>query len=305
MLEPNFKIKPEIKKEDYGKFIIEPLPQGFGHTLGNALRRVLLTSLEGAAVTAVKISGVKHQFSTLPGLKEDVVELILNIKKIRVRLFDKKEAKMHLSAVGPKEIKAGDIEAPPEIEIVNKGLYLCFLSDKKSELDIEFTVGKGLDYQLAEEKKVETLGVIPVDAAFTPVFRVNYKVEATRVGRQTNLDKLILEIWTDKTMTPEKALEEATKILIPYFLQIYQPKVEVVEPVAVTPAISEEILKMLVEELDLPTRICNSLKNGGVETVGQLLGTHKKDLFKIKNLGGKSITLIEEKLREKGVALSV
>lgn len=306
MLEPNFKIKPEIEKEDYGKFIIEPLPQGFGHTLGNALRRVLLTSLEGSAVTAVKISGVKHQFSTLPGLKEDIIELILNIKKIRMQLFDKKEAKMRLSAVGPKEIKAGDIETPPEIEIVNKDLYLCSLADKKSEIDIEFTVEKGLGYQLAEEKKVETLGVIPVDASFTPVLRVNYKVEATRVGRQTNLDKLILEIWTDKTITPEKALEEAAKILTSYFLQMYEPtKATVEEPVAVTPAISEEILKMLIEELDLPTRICNSLKNGGIETVGQLLGTHKKDLFKIKNLGAKSIMAIEEKLREKGVALSV
>lgn len=305
MLEPIFKIKPAIKKDDYGKFLIEPLPAGFGHTLGNALRRVLLTSLEGAAVTAVKISGVKHQFSTLPGLKEDIVELILNIKKIRIKLFDKKESKMQLSVVGPKEVTVGDIETPPEIEIVNKDLYLCSLADKKSEIDIEFFVEKGYGYQLAEEKQVETLGVIPVDATFTPVLRVNYKVEATRVGRQTNLDRLVLEIWTDKTISPEKALEEAAKILVSYFLQIYQPKVETVEPVAVTPAVSEEILKMLVEELDLPTRICNSLKNGGIETVGQLLGTPRKDLFKIKNLGVKSIALIEEKLREKGVALSV
>ena len=305
MLEPNFQLKPEIKKDDYGKFIIEPLPSGYGHTLGNALRRVLLTSLNGAAVTAVKISGVKHQFSTIPGLKEDIIELILNIKKIRLRLFDKKDAKMHLSVSGPREVKASDIETPAEVEIINKDLYLCSIADKKSRLEIEFTVEEGTGYQLSEEKKVETLGVIPIDAMFTPVIRVNYKVEATRVGQQTNLDRLIIEIWTDKSLASEKALEKSAKILVSYFLQIYEPKAVVQESVAVTPAISEEILKMLVEELDLPTRICNSLKNGGIETVGQLLGTPKKDLFKIKNLGVKSITLVEEKLREKGVALSV
>ena len=224
---------------------------------------------------------------------------------MRLKLFDNKEAVMHLSKTGPGEVKAEDIKIPPEVEIINKDLYLASLSDKKSELNIEFTVEKGVGYQLADEKKVETLGIIPIDAMFTPVTRVNYKVEATRVGRQTNLDRLIIEIWTDKTITPQKALEQAAKILVSYFLQIYEPKVTFEEPVAVTPAISEEILKMLVEELDLPTRICNSLKNGGIETVGQLLGTHKKDLFKIKNLGTKSVTIIEEKLREKGVALSV
>lgn len=301
----NFKIKTEVKKDDYGKFIIEPLPSGYGHTLGNALRRVLLTSLEGAAVTTVKISGVKHQFSTLPGLKEDVIELILNVKNLRMRLFDKKEAKMRLIATGPKEVKAEEIEVPSEIEIFNKDLYLCSLADKKTELNMELTVNSGTGYQLASERKPTTLGEIPIDAAFTPVTRVNYKVAATRVGQQTNLDKLIMEIWTDKTIAPEKALEEAAKILVSYFLQIYEPRAVMEEPVAVTPAISQEILKMLVEELDLPTRISNSLKNGGIETVGQLLGTNKKNLFKIKNLGAKSIAIVEEKLREKGVALTV
>lgn len=301
----NFKIKTEVKKDDYGKFIIEPLPSGYGHTLGNALRRVLLTSLEGAAVTTVKISGVKHQFSTLPGLKEDVIELILNVKNLRMRLFDKKEAKMRLIVTGPKEVKAEEIEVPSEIEIFNKDLYLCSLADKKTELNMELTVNSGTGYQLASERKPTTLGEIPIDAAFTPVTRVNYKVAATRVGQQTNLDKLIMEIWTDKTIAPEKALEEAAKILVSYFLQIYEPRAVMEEPVAVTPAISQEILKMLVEELDLPTRISNSLKNGGIETVGQLLGTNKNNLFKIKNLGAKSIAIVEEKLREKGVALTV
>lgn len=305
MIDANFKLKVDSKKDDYGKFSLEPLPEGYGHTLGNALRRVLLSSLKGAAITSVKISGAKHPFSTLPGVKEDVVELILNLKNIRLKLFDKKEAKMKLKVSGVKEVKAGNIETPGEIEIVNKDLYLCSLSDKKAELEIEFTVSSGVGYKLAEAKKDEALGVIPVDASFSPVKRVNYKVESTRVGRLTNLDKLIMEIWTDKSIQPQKALEEAAKILNAFFVQVFEPKVETAEPVAVTPAISEEILKMFVEELDLPTRICNSLKNGGIETVGQLLGTPKKDLNKIKNLGAKSISIIEEKLREKGVALTV
>lgn len=305
MIVPNFKVKKEIERDDYGKFIIEPLPQGYGQTLGNSLRRVLLSSLEGAAVTTVKIAGVKHQFSTLKGLKEDIIELILAIKKIRLKIFDKKEAKMHLVASGPKEIKAGDIETPPAVEIVNKDLYLCSLADKNSKIEIDFTVERGFGYQLADERKVETLGVIPVDAIFTPILRVNYQVEETRVGQKTNFDRLIIEIWTDKTVSPTEALERAAKNLVSFFLQVYEPKTEVEEKVAVTPAISEEVLKMYIEELDLPTRVVNILRNGGIETVGQLLGTPKNDLLKIRNLGLKSIKLIEDKLKEKGVALSV
>lgn len=306
MINPTFKIKPEVEKEDYGKFIIEPLQEGYGQTLGNSLRRVLLTSIPGAAVTSVKISGVPHQFSILPGLKEDIIELILNIKKIRLKLHGEKNATLKLSVSGSKEITAADIETPPEVEIVNKDLYLASLTDKKAKLEIEMTAEPGRGYSLSEERKIDTVGVIPIDATFTPITRVNYKVEATRVGQMTNLDKLIIEVWTDGIINPMEAIKEAAKILVSFFIQVYEPKAAVEETgVAVTPAISDEILKMTIEELDLPTRIFNSLVNGGIITVGQLLGTPKKELLKIKNLGTKSLSMVEEKLREKGVALTV
>lgn len=305
MLNTNFKIKKDKEEKNYGRFIIEPLDQGYGYTLGNSLRRVLLTSLSGAAITSIRIDGVKHQFSTLTGLKEDIVELILNIKKIRLNIFEGETHKLTLSVKGPKVITAKEIEAPSGVEIVNKDQYLGTLSEK-SKLEIEFTAEKGFGYSLADERKTDTVGVIPVDALFSPVTRVNFNVEATRVGRMTNLDKLIIDIWTDGTIDPEDSLKSAAKILVSYFLQVYEPKAIAEDTiVAVTPQISDEILKMTVEELDLPTRITNSLRNGGIETIGQLLGTPRKDLLKIKNLGAKSLSIVEDKLREKGVALTV
>lgn len=301
-----FKVITKEEKADYGKFSIETLQAGYGHTLGNALRRVLLTSLPGAAITSVRIEGVKHQFSTLEGLKEDIVDFILNLKRVRLRIYDtEKPVKLTLSAQGPKTVTAGDIEAPSEVEIINKDLYLGSLADKKARLEVEMTAEKGYGYSRAEERDTGTIGLIPLDATFTAVTRVNYRVETARIGRMTNLDRLILEIWTDGTIEPNKALEEAAKILVEHFLQIYQPKAVLEEGVAVSPTVSEEILKMTLEELELPTRIINSFKNAGIETVGQLLGTPHKDLLKIKNLGAKSLVQVEEKLREKGVALSV
>lgn len=304
MLDPKFKARAEKETADYVVFILEPLEEGYGHTLGNALRRVLLTSLPGAAVTSVKIEGIKHQFSTLEGLKEDIVELILNIKKIRLKFYGDKPIKLRLFVKGPKEIKAGDIETPPEAEIVNKDLPLGTLADKKAKLEVEMRAERGYGYSLAEERRTGTIGVIPLDATFTPVTRVNYKVEATRVGRLTNLDRLILEIWTDATLSPHEALKEAAKILVSHFLQIYEPKTlpEKTEIEGIPP-LPEEILRITFEELELPTRTVNSLKNGGIETIRQFLNISPKDLAKIKNLGPKSFSIIEEKLKEKGVKL--
>jgi len=305
MVEPNFIVKTEVEKSDYGRFIIEPLDQGYGHTLGNSLRRVLLTSLKGAAVTKVKIEGVKHQFSVLPGLKEDIVQFILNIKKIRFKLHTDKATTVTLSVKGPKKVVAGDIEST-DLEVVNKDLYLGELTSGKAKLVLELTVEPGIGYVTSEEfEDKKEVGTIIIDAIFSPVTRVNYKVEATRVGRMTNLDKLILDIWADGTISPFEALKQAAKILVSYFLQIYEPKAKPSEGVAVSPTISEEILKMTLEELDLPTRIVNALHNGGIDTVGQLLGTPKKELYKIKNLGAKSVATIEDILREKGIALTV
>lgn len=308
MIDANFKIKTELENETYGRFVIEPLETGYAHTLGNALRRVLLSSLPGAAVILVSIDGVKHQFQTLAGLREDVVEFVLNLKKLRVRLNEGDKAVLRLEATGPGEVTAKSVEETSAVEVLNKDLVLGTLADKKSKISAELTVGKGFGYVPAEEHRTGVVGDIPLDATFTPVLRVNYREEATRVGRQTNLDRLVLEVWTDGTIAPLEAVKQAAKILASYFLQVYEPKMQAVGDtvsVAVSPTVSDDVLKMLIEELDLPTRLENALKNGGIETVGQLLGTPRKQLLEVKNLGGKSLGIVEEKLREKGVALSV
>jgi DNA-directed RNA polymerase subunit alpha len=307
MTEPTFKVKEIKTTEEYGEFAIEPLEPGFGHTLGNSLRRVLLVSIPGAAVTAVKISGVKHKFSTVPGLKENVIDFLLNLKGLNFRLLDSKTSStVKLSVKGSKEITAADLELPEDVEVVNKDHYLGFLSDKKGKLDLELTIERGFGYSLAEERKISTLGVIPTDAVFTPVRRVNYDVSATRVGRQTNLDKLTLKIWTNGVVEPKDALDQAAKILASYFVQVYEPKASGhTEATAVTSGIPESVLKMTVDELDLPTRIYNSLRNGGIETIEEILAKPRKELVSMRNMGAKSISVIEEKLKEKGVELTV
>jgi DNA-directed RNA polymerase subunit alpha len=307
MAEPTFKIKEENLTEEYGEFVIEPLEPGYGHTLGNSLRRVLLASIPGAAITSVKISGAKHKFSTVPGLKENLVDFLLNVKGLNLRLLNSKnEATVRLSVKGEHEITAKDLELPEDVEVVNKDHYLGFLSDKKGKLDVEFTVERGMGYSLSEERRLSALGVIPTDAIFTPIRRVNYEVSATRVGRQTNLDKLTLKVWTNGVVTPKEAVDESARILTTYFHQVYEPKSSTVaEAVVAHAGVSEGVLRMTVDELDLPTRIYNSLRNGGIETIGQLLETPKKELVSMRNMGGKSIGVIEEKLQEKGISLQV
>lgn len=307
MIKPIFKVIEEEKTEDFARFILEPLEPGFGNTLGVALRRVLLTGIEGSSVTSVKINGVKHMFSTITGLKEDVIELILNIKSLKVKMAEgKDEGKLSLEVTGPGEVTAESIEAVEGVEIINKDLHLGSLADKKSKLEMEMTVERGLGYSLAEERKISTIGVIPIDAIFSPILKVNYKVEQTRVGRQTNFDKLILDVWTDGTMAPDIALEQASKILVGYFTRVFEQDEDIViEQVAGGANVSEEAIKMTVDELDLPTRIYNSLRNAGIETVGQLLTTPKKELMNYRNLGAKSLSVIEESLKEKGIEFSI
>ena len=228
MVDPHFTVKSEVEDTHYGKFSIEPLEQGYGQTLGNSIRRVLLSSLPGAAITSLKIEGVKHQFSTVPGLKEDVVELVLNLKKVRLIIEDTAETvTLTLSKKGPGAVTAGDINPPAGVSIVNPELVLGTLADKKSELEMTLTADKGYGYVTTEEKRVSEVGVIPLDALYSPVVRVNYRVEATRVGRMTNLDKLVMEIWTDGTITPTAALGDAAKILVSYFQQVFEPKMKV------------------------------------------------------------------------------
>lgn len=303
MNQTTFKVIEDKKEKGYTQFAIEPLDPGFGHTLGVALRRVLLTNIEGAAVTSVKIEGVKHIFSTLPGLKEDVIELIFNIKTLRVKLPEGVDtATITLSKTGPGEIKGGDIETHDGVEIVDPSHYLGSLADKKSKIEMEMVVERGLGYSLGEERKVATVGVIPIDAIYTPITKVNYRVEQTRVGRQTNYDKLILEVWTDGTVDATDALHKASSILVSFFKQIYEPSGEESGEVATkTASAGQDGMGITVDELDLPTRIYNSLKNAGIETVGDLLNTPRKELMTYRNLGAKSLSIIEEALGKKGI----
>lgn len=306
MVEPMFKVKEESLTADYGEFVIEPLEPGYGHTLGTALRRVLLISIPGVAVTSVKISGAKHKFSTIPGVKENVVDLLLNIKRLNFKLLDSKDQSVvRLTSKGATEITAKDFDLPEDVEIINKDHYVATLSDKKAKLDMELTIERGYGYSLTEERKSSALGVIPTDAIFTPIKRVNFTVSATRVGRQTNLDKLTMQIWTNGVISPKDALELAAKNLTSYFHQVYEPKaVEEAESDAPKSNIPDSTLKLTIDELDLPTRIYNSLRNGGIETIGQLVEAPRKDLISMRNMGGKSISIIEDKLKEKGVELS-
>jgi DNA-directed RNA polymerase subunit alpha len=299
MNEPMFEIKEEGKGANYGKFVISPLEQGYGLTVGNSLRRVLLTSLPGIAVTTVKISGVKHQFSTLTGMKEDIVEFILNLKKVRFSGKLEKPVKATVEVTRAGEFTAADIKVAGAVKVVNSDQVLGTLN-KGSKIDAELTLESGAGYSPAEERPTATIGLIPVDASFSPVKRVSYKVEETRVGRLTNYDKLTLEVWTDGTMSASDALIESAKTLMSFFGQIVNPK-KVEKPVE---AVKDELGltgKLSVEEIGLPTRVANALIKAGFETVEQLAHAKKEDLVKVRNLGEKSLKIIAAALGTKGV----
>jgi len=300
MLKPQFKVKSEKQTSDYGKFVLEPLEQGYGNTLGISLRRVLLSSLKGAAITELRIEGVRHQFSNLDGLKEDIIELILNIKKLRIKYEEEKEVMLKLSAKGPGKVKGSDIKTPANVKIINGDLELANLADKKATLNIEMKLARGFGFSPAEEREVDNIQIIPIDAAFSPIKRFNYKVETTRVGRRTDFNKLIIEIWTDGTIKPKQALEEGAENLVDYFKQIYDPVLVKVEK-KIKPEKNQGFLSLTVEELDLPTRIVNALVKGGYKTVKDLSEVEKPKIVSVKNLGSKSISIVEDKLKEKGV----
>lgn len=299
----HFKVKTE-DKDNISQVVIEPLEQGYGHTLGNSLRRCLLTSLEGSAITSVKINGVSHQFSTLPGVTEDVIKIILNLKKIRLKIYGDKSAHLILEKNGAGKATGADINTQGLAEVVNPNQHIATLTDPKAKLKIEMTAEKGVGYSPIEERKSSEIGVIPIDAIFTPVLSVNYRVDQTRVGRRTDFDKLTLDITTDGTVTPMDAVLKASEILSEYFRQVYSPLEE--EPIEKEPAsqISEELLKASIDELDLPVRISNALKAIEIDTVEKLITIQKGQLMKAKNLGTKSLSLIQEKLAERGLSLS-
>ena len=286
-------------KKDVGTLVVEPLPQSYGVTLGNSLRRVLLTSLPGAAITQVKISGVNHEYSTIRGVKEDMVGIILNLKRVRLKIDSDKPVKLSLEAKGPKVIKAKDIEVPAGVKIANPEHYICSLADSKTKLSMDMKAENGFGYVPVENRKSLGVGTIPLDATFSPVTRVNYKVEATRVGQITNFDKLVLNVTTDGTITPQESVKQASQILSDYFYVLVQQKKPAKDEKtqkAPRPKIEKDAL---VEELELSTRITNSLRNAGIDTVEKLLKTPKEDLVKLKNMGAKSISDIEDKLKDK------
>lgn len=298
----NFKVTTLEQTDNKGSFVIEPLEAGFGHTLGNCLRRVMLTSLEGAAISTIKIEGVFHQFSTVPGVSEDVSDIILNLKQVRLKMLTDQPIRLKLKASGKGEVKAGDIDTLGGAEIVNPDLYIASLNSATTKLNIDMTAEKGVGYVLADEKKTLELGEMAIDSIFSPVLSVDYKIEPTRVGRSANYDKLTLTVLTDGSVKPEDVLMSSAKILSVHFKQMYDPTFDGEEEVAVTPA--NDLSKLSVEELDLPVRITNALKAVEIDTVDKLITTPRSLLLKTKNLGVQSLTLISEKLEERGLTLS-
>jgi DNA-directed RNA polymerase subunit alpha len=275
------------------------LEQGYGLTVGNSLRRVLLSSLSGIAVTSVKIAGVKHQFSSLVGMREDIVEFVLNLKKVRFSGKVEKPTKATLEVSKLGEFTAAEIKVGGGIKVINTDLVLGTLN-KGSKLSADIMIETGSGYSPAEDRPTDTIGLIPVDASFSPVKRVSYKIEETRVGRLTNYDKLILEIWTDGTIDANDALVESAKTLMSYFGQVVNPKK--VEKVAEAPKDELGLIgKLSVEEIGLPTRVANALIKAGFETVEQLAYAKKEDLVKVRNLGEKSLKIIAAALGTKGV----
>lgn len=305
------KIERDAVTRKYGRFVISPLERGFGTTLGNALRRVLLSSLPGAAVTSLRVSNVHHEFSAVPHVREDMTQLILQIKQLRVKLYDGREsARLRLEVRGAGTVTAADIHCPPEIEIINPDLYLFTVDSADAELEMEMTVESGRGYSPSEERGRLPIGEIPVDAIFSPIRRVNFDVERARVGQKTNYDKLILEIWTDGTIRPEEAMSSAADILMKHLgivgsinpEDMYQAFTQKIEPEIEPDGRRSELFEIPIEQLDLSVRVFNSLKRTGITTVGEVLEMLDRGpdaMLAIRNFGEKSLDELVDKLKEK------
>ena len=312
--------KPKIERVEtgdnnrYGKFIVNPLERGFGQTLGNSLRRVLLNSLPGVAATSVRIEGVQHEFSTVPGVKEDVAEMILNVKLIAAKLYTDLPKLVMIDAVGPCEVKAGDIKADDEVEIINPDLHIATLSEG-GRLQMQIMLEKGRGYVSAERNKQIAMernkvggmpiGVIPMDSIFTPIRKVSYAVEDTRVGQVTDYDKLTIEVWTNGSILPKEALASAAQIISNNMRLFIDLTVNVVRVDYNEPEndSKEKVLEMTIEELDLSVRAFNCLKRAGINTVAELVQRNQEDMMKVRNLGKKSLEEVEQKLIGLGLAL--
>ncbi|HET8567658.1 MAG TPA: DNA-directed RNA polymerase subunit alpha [Candidatus Limnocylindria bacterium] len=299
---------PKIERlegdERYGRFVVEPLAAGYGTTLGNSLRRVLLSSLPGAAITAARIRGVAHEFSTIPGVKEDVVQIVLNLKQIRLRSFAGEPVTLTLEKEGPGPVTAGDIQTTSDVEIIDPTVQIATLEPEAS-LWIELTVENGRGFTAADRKEGLPIGVIPIDALFSPVKQVNFRVENTRVGQVTNYDRLILEIWTDGTTPPDEAIAQGAQILVQQFslfAGLTRSQAALAQPARQDgQSLPAGVADMPIEELDLPQRAFNSLKRHGITKVGQLLQTPDEELLRMRNFGKKSLDEIKERLAARGL----
>lgn len=300
MLQPNFKITSKEIAANSAQIVIEPLPQNFGHTIGNALRRVLLTSLEGGAATSVKIEGVSHQFSTLSGLQEDILEFILNLKSVNFAVDSDEVKTVRLNVSGAKEITVADLDLPTGVTVSNPEKVLVHLTTPKSKLNVTITVARGRGYVSAEEHASDEVGVIPLDSSFSPVTAASYTVESTRVGRDTNFDKVRLNITTDGTVNPLDAFKQAAAIVTNYFAYINDDEAYSVE--AKTKTVVEKA--GFVDDLDLPTRVINALKKADIVKLADLRSISLSDLQKVKNLGEKSAQQVVEKAAEKGIIIA-
>ena len=290
--------------EESGRFRVEPLERGFGLTLGNALRRVLLSSLAGAAVTQVKIDGIYHEFATIAGVKEDTTELILNLKQLRLKSYTDQPTQLRLLASGPGVVTASDLIYPSEVEIVNPELQIATLDSPDTRLEMELTVEKGKGFRSSDGREPSSLGVIPVDAIFSPIRRVNYYVENTRVGERTDLDSLIIEIDTDGTISPMDALVQAASLLIEQFsvfTDLQQPTRRAERGSLGAGAIPTHILDMPIEQLDLSQRTYNCLKRSQITKVGQVMQMSEDELLSLRNFGQKSLEELRDRLREHGL----
>ena len=306
--------KPRIECQEspddisYGKFVVEPLERGYGTTLGNSLRRVLLSSLPGTAPTSIRIAGVQHEFSTIPGVKEDVTEIVLNVKGIIARLHCDGPKTVYIEAAGECEVTAGDIKADGEVEILNPELHIASLGPDGA-LSMEITLAHGRGYVPADTNKSaqQVIGTIPVDSIYAPVLKVNYAVENTRVGNQTDFDKLTIEVWTDKTISARDALSLGAKILCDHFTLVTDLSDTIGNSCTVVekePERPDTVMKMTIEELDLSVRSFNCLKRANINTVEDLTNKTEEEMIKVRNLGRKSLEEVEHKLAMMGLSLA-
>lgn len=307
--------KPRIETEEltedgkHGRFVVEPLERGFGNTLGNSLRRVLLSSLEGCAVTSIKIDGVLHEFSTIPGVKEDVTEIVLNMKSVVAKLYETSPKVVEISAQGPCVVTAGDIKCDSEVEILNPEQHIATLGED-AKLNMEITIDKGRGYIPAERNKLisgnNVIGVLPIDSIYTPVLKVNYTVDNTRVGQITDYDKLTLDVWTNGVINAQEAVSLAAKVLTEHlnlFVNLSDKASSAEVMVEKDDKGKEKIHEMTIEDLDLSVRSFNCLKRAGINTVEDLINKSEEDMMKVRNLGRKSLEEVIQKLNSLGFSL--